>query len=120
MPGATRRVLCSVPEVWGWGSATAQLDGALLASEVVTSVVEHAVAEHTLSVADGAAARRIVGDVRQPVPEAVPACASSRPWPNGGRRDSHGGRRVWFGLDDHIDHIDHTDHHRVADRVGAS
>ena len=59
----------------GWGSATAQLDAALVATDVITSAVEHAAAEHALvlelarpqgrfrlSVADGAAVRRIVGD----------------------------------------------------------
>ena len=59
----------------GWGSATSELDAGPVATDVATSAVEDAAAEHALvcelarpqgrfrlSVADGAAVRRIVGD----------------------------------------------------------
>ena len=68
-------MLRSVLDVGGWGSATSELDAAPVATDVTTSAVEDAAAEHALvcelarpqrrfrlSVADGAAVRRIVGD----------------------------------------------------------
>ena len=74
-PWATPRVLRSVLDVGGWGSATSELDAARVATDVATSAVEDAAAEHALvcelarpqrqfrlSVADGAGVRRIVGD----------------------------------------------------------
>jgi hypothetical protein len=74
-PWATRRVLHSVLEVCGWGSATAHRDATLPANDVITSAVEHAAAENALVlelvrpqgrfrllVADGSAVCRIVGD----------------------------------------------------------
>jgi anti-sigma regulatory factor (Ser/Thr protein kinase) len=116
-PGATRRVLRSVLELWGWGSATARQDAALLASEVVTTAVEHADAEHTLllelarsegwlrlSVADGSAVRPIVRELDHQYPSGpgmrlVEALADR--W---GVEDLHGGTRVWFELSDNPDH----------------
>jgi hypothetical protein len=66
-----RRVLHRVPEVRGWGSATAGLDATGVASDVITSAVQQAATEQALvlelarpqgrlglSGADGVAVRR--------------------------------------------------------------
>jgi hypothetical protein len=70
VPWATRRVLHSVLDVCGWGSATAGLNADLVANDSITAAVERAAAEHSLvfelarpqgwlllSGADGAAVR---------------------------------------------------------------
>ena len=82
---------------WGRGSATSELDAGPAATDVVTSAVEHAAAEHAL-VLELARPRgwfRLAGRRRRnapdrgrprpPVPEAAPTRASSRSSPTGAR-----------------------------------
>jgi Histidine kinase-like ATPase domain len=129
-PRATRRVLHSVLELWGWGSTTAREDVAQLASEVVTSAVEHAAAEHTLvlemarsegwlrlSVADGAAVRRIVRDLDHRYPSGPGVRLIEALADRWGVEDHHGGTRVWFELNHNTDHHQPA-HNPEADRVG--
>jgi hypothetical protein len=60
------------------------------------------------------------GRLRPPITRGVPACASSRSWLTGGagRTITHGGTRVWFGLDDMADHDPARD--LAVHRIGAS
>jgi hypothetical protein len=44
-------VLHGVPELYGWGWATAELDATVMANDVMTSAGEHAAAEHALVLA---------------------------------------------------------------------
>jgi hypothetical protein len=84
---------------WGRGSATSELDAGPAATDVATSAVEDAAAEHALvcelarplgrfrlSVADGAGVHRIVGEPRLPVPEEVGG-AGGRTVPTAPARD---------------------------------
>jgi two-component sensor histidine kinase len=95
----------------GWDAGHDPDDAALLISELVSNVVDHAGSETTLtlelalagewlrlSVADGSAIRPVVRELRQEEPrgrglQLVEAIAQR--W---GVEDHHGGKRVWFEL----------------------
>jgi hypothetical protein len=113
-------------------SVTAAVDTALRASKTVTFAVEHPAAEHTLilelarpqgrvrlSVADGAAVRRIVSDRDRRSPrrprDASSGCASSGCLTDRPDVADHRGGSRWVELDDPIDH-DHIDHNPDRDR----
>jgi anti-sigma regulatory factor (Ser/Thr protein kinase) len=94
-----------------WGSAHDLDDAALLVSELVSNVVDHAQTEAVLtlelalagdwlriSVADGSAIRPVVRELSQDRPrgrglQLVEAIADR--W---GAEDHHGGKRIWFEL----------------------
>ena len=109
-PWATRRVLRRVLE--GRGSATSELDAGPAVTDVATSAVEDAAAEHALvcelarpqgrfrlSVADGAAVRRIVGDrdyryPRRPRHAPLEVVADGAPWSTTTSTTTRGPQRV--------------------------
>ncbi len=94
-----------------WGSPHDLDDAALLVSELVSSVVDHARTEAVLtlelslagdwlriSVADGSAVRPVVRELNEDRPRSrglqlVEAIAGR--W---GAEDHHGGKRIWFEL----------------------
>ena len=94
-----------------WGSPHDRDDAALLVSELVSSVVDHASTEAVLtlelalagnwlriSVADGSAVRPVVRELSEDQPrgrglQLVDAIADR--W---GAEDHHGGTRIWFEL----------------------
>jgi hypothetical protein len=114
MPGATRRLPSSVLVVCGWGWATAQRDGALLAGEVVpplssTPLLSRPIRWPTAPRCAGSWATATTGTRGGPGVRLVAAPATERAWRT---LTAVGG---WFGLDDHIDH--NRDHNRDHTQV---